>query len=260
VKYLDSIVVIEMSIRRLVVPVSRRLVSPKVAVRGNQQFIVNMQWRAMSSAGSVDENSWAQELIMKQGGKVTPAAAKDDIEFNDASLNNPSEKVKKLIDELCKLTVGEAGQLYTLLAVRTHSKVWTKFLLCDGFCECVQERLGVPIGGGGGGGEAVADAAAAPAAAAPAKKEVFDVKLKVVDAKAKLKVIKEIRTITGLGLKEVFCHPLGMNWCMQLTAIMVQAKELVEKTPVTVKTGVKPEEAEAIKKVLVEAGAEVEVD
>jgi hypothetical protein len=41
-------------------------------------------------------------------------------------------------------------------------------------------------------------------AAEPVKvKEIFDVKLKAVDAKAKIKVIKEIRTITGLGLKEV---------------------------------------------------------
>lgn len=44
---------------------------------------------------------------------------------------------------------------------------------------------------------------AAAAAEAPKVKEIFDVKLKAVDAKAKIKIIKEIRTITGLGLKEV---------------------------------------------------------
>jgi hypothetical protein len=54
----------------------------------------------------------------------------------------------------------------------------------------------------GGAGSSSGAAAAAPAAA-PAKKDTFDVKLKAVDAKAKIKVIKEIRTITGLGLKEV---------------------------------------------------------
>jgi large subunit ribosomal protein L7/L12 len=64
-------------------------------------------------------------------------------------------------------------------------------------------------GGGGGGGNAVAtntDAAAeeaAPAAAPVKEKENFDLKLTVVDAKAKIKVIKEVRAITGLGLKEV---------------------------------------------------------
>lgn len=57
-------------------------------------------------------------------------------------------------------------------------------------------------GGGGGGGN---DAAAAPAAAVePVKeKEIFDIKLAAVDQKNKIKVIKEVRTITNLGLKEV---------------------------------------------------------
>lgn len=66
------------------------------------------------------------------------------------------------------------------------------------------------VGFGGGGGAAAAPGAAAAgggAPAAPAKeKEAFDVKLTVVDAKAKIKIIKEIRTITGLGLKEVYLH------------------------------------------------------
>lgn len=55
-------------------------------------------------------------------------------------------------------------------------------------------------------GSSSGDAAAAPkaAAAAPvAEKTAFDLKLKAVDAKAKIKIIKEVRTITGLGLKEV---------------------------------------------------------
>lgn len=60
-----------------------------------------------------------------------------------------------------------------------------------------------------------------------------------VDAKAKIKVIKEVRTITGLGLKE--------------------AKELVEKAPVVLKEGLKKDEAEAFKKLLMDAGAAVEL-
>lgn len=59
-------------------------------------------------------------------------------------------------------------------------------------------------GGNGGGGGGGGGAAAAPAAAEPAKvKEHFDVKIGAVDAAAKIKVIKEVRAITGLGLKEV---------------------------------------------------------
>lgn len=64
-------------------------------------------------------------------------------------------------------------------------------------------------------------------------------KLTVVDAKAKIKVIKEVRTITGLGLKE--------------------AKDLVEKAPVVIKQGLKKDEVENFKKILIEAGAQVDV-
>ena len=92
-------------------------------------------------------------------------------------------------------------------------------------------------GGGGGGGGAPG---AAPEAAAPVKeKEAFDLKLTEVDAKAKIKIIKEVRTITGLGLKE--------------------AKEMVENAPVVVKQGLKKDEAEKLMKLLVEAGAKVEL-
>ena len=67
-------------------------------------------------------------------------------------------------------------------------------------------------GGGGGGGGGQSTAAAAPAAAAepPKVKEAFDLKLVSFDAKAKIKIIKEVRTVTNLGLKEV-C--MNMNIC-----------------------------------------------
>ena len=87
----------------------------------------------------------------------------------------------------------------------------------------------VAIAGGGGG--------AAPAAAAEEKTE-FDVVLADAGAQ-KINVIKVVREITGLGLKE--------------------AKDLVEATPKTLKEGVSKDEAEDIKKKLTEAGAKVEV-
>ena len=71
------------------------------------------------------------------------------------------------------------------------------------------------------------------------EKEAFDIKLNSVDAKSKIKIIKEIRVITGLGLKE--------------------AKEMVEKAPIVVKTGVKKDEAEKIKKLLVDNGATIDI-
>jgi large subunit ribosomal protein L7/L12 len=85
----------------------------------------------------------------------------------------------------------------------------------------------------------VAAAAGPAAAAAPAEVQT---EFTVILAKAgekKINVIKEIRTITGLGLKE--------------------AKDLVEAAPKTVKEGVNKDEAEKIKKVLEENGASVEI-
>ena len=100
----------------------------------------------------------------------------------------------------------------------------------------LEERLGVsaaaPV--------AVAAAAPAAAAAAPAEEKTeFDVILAGFDAAAKIAVIKEIRGITGLGLKE--------------------AKDLVEGAPKTVKEAVAKDEAEKIKATLEGAGAKVEI-
>ena len=87
----------------------------------------------------------------------------------------------------------------------------------------------------------VAVAAAAPAAgAAPAEEEATEVNVVLVSAGAnKIAVLKEVRAITGLGLKE--------------------AKDLVDAAPKPVKEGVKKEEAAEIKKKLEEAGATVEL-
>jgi len=95
-------------------------------------------------------------------------------------------------------------------------------------------------------------AGAAPVAAAPAadagagnatekeEKTSFDVKLEAFDATTKLKIIKEVRAITGLGLKE--------------------AKELVEKAPSEIKSGVTKEEAETLKTKLSEVGATIKIE
>ena len=89
-----------------------------------------------------------------------------------------------------------------------------------------------PVGGGSGGG-----GAAAPAAAAEEQTE-FTVNLKEAGAK-KIQVIKVVREITGLGLKE--------------------AKDLVDGAPQTVKAGVSKDEAATLKAKLEEQGAVVEV-
>ena len=90
------------------------------------------------------------------------------------------------------------------------------------------------------GGMMMAAGAAGPAAAAeaPEEKTTFDVVLKAAGDK-KIQVIKEVRTATGLGLKE--------------------AKDLVEGAPKTVKEGLAKEEAEKLKKSLEDQGATVEL-
>ena len=95
-------------------------------------------------------------------------------------------------------------------------------------------------------GVSAAAVAAAPAAAAPGaedaaeEKDAFDIVIASIgDAKNKVPVIKVVRSVTGLGLKE--------------------AQEMVEAAPSTVKEGATKEESEEIKKQLEEAGATVEL-
>src|ERR1700722_12922278 len=121
--------------------------------------------------------------------------------------------LQKLVDELFSLTVMEAAELSKLL----------------------EDKWGVSAAA------PVAAAAAAPAAAAAAPAEE-QTEFTVVLAKAgdkKINVIKEVRTITGLGLKE--------------------AKDLVEGAPKPVKESVGADEVAMIKKMLEDAGATVEV-
>ena len=118
--------------------------------------------------------------------------------------------LEKIVDELSKLTVLEAADLAKLL----------------------EEKWGVSAAA------AVAVAAAPAAAAAVEEKTEFTVVLAAAGDK-KIEVIKEVRAITGLGLKE--------------------AKDLVEGAPKTVKESVGKDEAAKIKATLEKVGAKVEL-
>lgn len=118
--------------------------------------------------------------------------------------------LSKIADNLSELTVMEAAELVTIL----------------------EEKWGVSAAA------PVAAAAAGPAAEAAEEQTEFDVILKAAGAK-KINVIKEVRAITGLGLKE--------------------AKDLVESAPIAVKEGIPKDEAEEVKKKIESAGAEVEI-
>jgi large subunit ribosomal protein L7/L12 len=119
--------------------------------------------------------------------------------------------LQKIVDDLSTLTVLEASELAKLL----------------------EEKWGVSAAA------AVAVAGPAAAAAAPAEEKTeFTVVLAAVGDK-KIEVIKEVRALTGLGLKE--------------------AKDLVEAAPKAVKEGVTKDEAEKIKATLEKVGAKVEL-
>jgi large subunit ribosomal protein L7/L12 len=131
-----------------------------------------------------------------------------------------SDKVEGILDQIKSLTLLEAAEL----------------------AKAMEEAFGVtaaaPVYGGaapaaGGGG-----AAATPEVEKEEQTE-FDVILKGVDPAKKINVIKVVRELTNLGLKE--------------------AKDLVESAPKPLKEGVSKEEAEAARAKLVEAGAEAEV-
>ena len=120
--------------------------------------------------------------------------------------------LSKIVDELSKLTVLEAADLAKML----------------------EEKWGVTAAAA----VAVAAGPAGAGAAAAEEKTEFTVMLAAVGDK-KIEVIKEVRALTGLGLKE--------------------AKDLVDGAPKTVKEGLEKKDAEELKKKLEDAGAKVEI-
>jgi large subunit ribosomal protein L7/L12 len=119
--------------------------------------------------------------------------------------------LQKIVDDLSRLTVLEAAELATLL----------------------EDKWGVSAAA------AVAVAGPAAAAAAPVEENTEFTVMLVAAGDKKIEVIKEVRAITGLGLKE--------------------AKDLVEGAPKPVKEGVNKEEADKLKAQLEKAGAKVEL-
>ena len=122
--------------------------------------------------------------------------------------------IKALGDQLVELSVKEVTELASYLK-ETYG------------IEPAAAAVAVAAGGGNAGGSAAA-----------AEKTAFDVVLKAAGAN-KLQVVKLVKDLTGLGLKE--------------------AKDMVDGAPKTIKEGLPKDEAENLKKQLVEAGAEVEL-
>ncbi|KAJ6907183.1 50S ribosomal protein L7/L12 [Populus alba x Populus x berolinensis] len=142
-----------------------------------------------------------------------------------------TDRVSSIVDELSKLTLLEVSDLTEVLRTKLEIKempVMAVMMPGMGF------SMGAGMKGGGGGG------AAAAKAEEKVEKTVFDVKLEGFDAAAKIKVIKEVRGFTDLGLKE--------------------AKDLVEKAPTLLKKGVTKDEAEKIIEKMKGVGAKVTME
>ena len=157
--------------------------------------------------GSVAE---IQEEVMS----TEQAAVADEVKESKSEGKSVSEKLQKILKAIEELTVLELANLVKALEEK--------------FGVSAAAAVAVAAPGAGGG-----------AAAAPAEEKTAFTVVLASSGDKKIQVIKEIRAVTNLGLKE--------------------AKDLVEGAPKVVKEGVTKEEADKIKKILEEQGAKVEI-
>ena len=173
-------------------------------------------------------------LLQKSGGdqhqafiSTSRAAAADEgdnVPEDVQEITNP--KVVELADQITQLNLLEVSELTELLKKRLN-------------IQAPMGGMAFPMMGGGAMAPGAGGAAGGAGEAAPAKEEKteFTLKLEGFDAASKIKVIKEVRGIVDLGLKE--------------------AKELVEKAPAVLKENLSKEEAEELKTKLEAAGAKI---
>ncbi|XP_010536857.1 PREDICTED: uncharacterized protein LOC104811737 [Tarenaya hassleriana] len=139
----------------------------------------------------------------------------------------PTERVFRLVDEVSSLTLSEIAELGTIIMKKKGmTEPPTVGVMKPG---AAAGMAGMVAKGQAGGGAAKEEK--------KAEKTVFEIKLESYEASAKIKIIKEVRSFTDLGLKE--------------------AKDLVEKTPSILKKGVSKEEGEQIIEKMKALGAKV---
>ncbi len=159
-----------------------------------------------------------------QRGLQTSAYVSEDGDGEEREITNP--KVLELADRIIELNMLEVSDLTEVLRKRLNI-----------------QGGGMPMGFAMPAAMGAAPGAAPSGDAAPAgaeEKTDFTVKLSGFDAASKIKVIKEVRAITDLGLKE--------------------AKELVEGAPAVIKEGLSKEDAEELKSKLESAGAQISLE
>lgn len=194
-----------------------------LAIVGLNASNLNVLSRNFGQAARKEEEEDVEEVEIDQ--RSLPADF-DPATFDPTEHRSPpSERVFKLVDEMASLTVAEAAELGHILM----KKMGVKDLPTVGFLKPgAANIIGMAM-------------KAAPTAAAEEEKKpektVFELKLESYEAASKIKVIKEVRGFTDLGLKE--------------------AKDLVEKTPSIIKKGVSKEEGEQIIEKMKALGAKV---
>lgn len=177
--------------------------------------------RRIAASSSI---SLQNEVRNGSSSRFSASAAANDSDDESEARTPPSVKVQRLAEDISTLTLLEVSDLTALL----RQKLGLPAGMGVGMMPMGGMMPGMQMGGGSGGDAPVAEEA-------KVEKTSFDVKLEKFDAGSKIKIIKEVRTFTALGLKE--------------------AKELVEKAPVVLKSGVGKEEAEQIIEKLKSVGA-----
>jgi large subunit ribosomal protein L7/L12 len=188
--------------------------------------------RPAAAASSYSSGDNASADVQRRGYHRTSIARND----ASSSATTTSSKTGETIPAFASPRVEELFQKI----------IWLDMVEVHLLAELINEKMGITISDaerermarGGGRGKGNADVDDAPAEPI-VEKTTFDVKLMGFDAKNKIKVIKEVRSLTNLGLKE--------------------AKELVEGVPATLKKNIKKEEAEELKALLEGLGAQVEI-
>lgn len=190
-------------------------------------------WRASASApGPVEKDLQQNVGNWKAPADIDPTVVRP----TPDGKKHYSAKVKKIADEVSGLSLLELMDFTDLmqekLGISDHEVLFGAGFAIKG--------MAAPGGAAAAAPAAAAEAAPAEAAAPKEEKTHFDIKLKAYDAKNKIKVIKEVRGVTSLGLKE--------------------AKDLVEGAPATLLEKVKKEDAlKIVEKLKAECGAECEL-
>ncbi|KAK4800410.1 hypothetical protein SAY86_020897 [Trapa natans] len=209
-------------------------------LRIQQHLLIRSQRSPSFLSGALHQNSYLWALSRSFSQLVRKEEEEEEVEIDQRRLpadydpetfdptehrSPPTEKVFRLVDEISGLTLVEVAELSSIMMRKLGMTA--------------PPVIGVMKGGGAAGlaGMAMKANAAAAKEEKKTEKTVFELKLESYEASAKIKVIKEVRSSTELGLKE--------------------AKDLVEKTPSVFKKGVSKEEGEQIIEKMKAIGAKV---